>query len=42
MTEFHRGPYETAVGDGEMLTEVRLPIRAGGSQRVREGRAPRR
>lgn len=26
MTEFHRGPYETAVGDAEMLTEVRLPL----------------
>src|SRR5919204_3976498 len=24
MEEFHRGPYETAVGDGEMLTEVRV------------------
>jgi carbon-monoxide dehydrogenase medium subunit len=31
MTEFYRGPYETAVGDGEMLTEIRLPIRGGGS-----------
>jgi len=31
MSEFHRGPYETAVGDGEMLTEIRLPIRPGGS-----------
>jgi carbon-monoxide dehydrogenase medium subunit len=27
MPQFHRGPYETAVGDGEMLTEIRLPIR---------------
>jgi aerobic carbon-monoxide dehydrogenase medium subunit len=27
MSEFHRGPYETAVGDGEMLIEVRLPVR---------------
>jgi carbon-monoxide dehydrogenase medium subunit len=27
MQQFHRGPYETAVGDGEMLTEIRLPIR---------------
>jgi aerobic carbon-monoxide dehydrogenase medium subunit len=27
MDEFHRGPYETAVGDGEMLVEVRLPLR---------------
>ncbi len=30
MDEFHVGPYMTAVGDGEMLTEVRLPLRAGG------------
>ena len=29
MRDFHEGPYETAVGDGEMLTEVRFPIRAG-------------
>jgi aerobic carbon-monoxide dehydrogenase medium subunit len=28
MEEFHRGPYETAVGDGEMLIEVRVPVRA--------------
>jgi carbon-monoxide dehydrogenase medium subunit len=26
MVEFHRGPYETAVGDAEMLVEVRIPI----------------
>jgi carbon-monoxide dehydrogenase medium subunit len=31
MEEFHRGPYETAVGQGEMLTEVRIPVRPGGS-----------
>jgi carbon-monoxide dehydrogenase medium subunit len=31
MAEFYRGPYETAVGAGEMLTEIRLPIRPGGS-----------
>jgi aerobic carbon-monoxide dehydrogenase medium subunit len=31
MDEFYRGPYETAVGDAEILTEVRFPIRAGGS-----------
>ena len=30
MDEFHIGPYVTAVGDGEMLTEVRIPLRAGG------------
>ncbi len=29
--EFHRGPYETVVGPGELMTEVRLPIRPGGS-----------
>jgi aerobic carbon-monoxide dehydrogenase medium subunit len=28
--EFHTGPYETVVGPGEMLTEIRLPIRPGG------------
>jgi carbon-monoxide dehydrogenase medium subunit len=31
MDEFHLGPYMTAVGDDEMLTEVRIPLRAGGS-----------
>jgi aerobic carbon-monoxide dehydrogenase medium subunit len=31
MDDFHRGPYETAVGDAEMLTEVRFPVRPGGS-----------
>jgi carbon-monoxide dehydrogenase medium subunit len=29
MRDFHRGPYETAVGEGEMLTEVRVPLQAG-------------
>ncbi len=28
MSEFHRGPYETAVAQTELLCEVRLPIRA--------------
>lgn len=28
MHDFHRGPYETAVAEGEMLTEVRIPITA--------------
>jgi aerobic carbon-monoxide dehydrogenase medium subunit len=27
--DFHIGPYMTAVGDGEILTEVRLPLRGG-------------
>ena len=27
--ELHTGPYETAVGPAEMLTEVRIPIRPG-------------
>jgi carbon-monoxide dehydrogenase medium subunit len=31
MANFYRGPYETAVGPAEMLTEIRLPIRPGGS-----------
>ncbi|GAA2590098.1 xanthine dehydrogenase family protein subunit M [Winogradskya consettensis] len=30
MAEFHRGPYETAVADGEILTEVRFPVRERG------------
>jgi carbon-monoxide dehydrogenase medium subunit len=29
MEDFHVGPYMTAVGDGEILTEVRLDVRAG-------------
>jgi carbon-monoxide dehydrogenase medium subunit len=31
MEDFHRGPYETAVGDAEMLVEVRFPVRPNGS-----------
>ncbi len=27
---FHVGPYMTAVGDGELLTEIQLPLRRGG------------
>lgn len=27
--EFHAGPYETVIGDAEILTEVRVPIRPG-------------
>jgi carbon-monoxide dehydrogenase medium subunit len=30
MEDFHRGPYETAVEDGEILIEVRFPVRPGG------------
>jgi carbon-monoxide dehydrogenase medium subunit len=30
MDKFHLGPYMTAVGDGEMLTEIRVPLRPGG------------
>ena len=29
MEEFHVGPFTTAVGDGELLTEVRIPLRPG-------------
>jgi carbon-monoxide dehydrogenase medium subunit len=29
MGDFHRGPYETAVGEAEMLVEVRVPLRDG-------------
>jgi aerobic carbon-monoxide dehydrogenase medium subunit len=28
MHEFHRGPYETAVADGEMLVEIRIALHA--------------
>ena len=28
--EFHTGPYETVVAPGELLTEIRIPIRPGG------------
>ena len=31
MEDFHRGPYETAVEQSEMLTEIRIPVRANGS-----------
>jgi aerobic carbon-monoxide dehydrogenase medium subunit len=30
MDEFHLGPWTTAVGEGEILTEVRLPKKPGG------------
>src|ERR1700751_1978652 len=30
MTDFHIGPFMTAVGAGERVTEVRLPVRPGG------------
>ena len=42
MAEFYRGPYETAVGPAEMLTEIRIPVRPQRVQRVREGRPARR
>jgi carbon-monoxide dehydrogenase medium subunit len=29
MEDFNQGPYETAVGEAEMLVEVRIPIRGG-------------
>jgi aerobic carbon-monoxide dehydrogenase medium subunit len=30
MDEFHVGPYMTAIGDAQILTEIRLPLRPGG------------
>ncbi|MDP9188393.1 MAG: xanthine dehydrogenase family protein subunit M [Actinomycetota bacterium] len=30
MEDFHVGPYQTAIEDAELLTEVRIPLRAGG------------
>src|SRR4051794_5338617 len=36
MEDFHVGPFTAAVGQGEMLTEIRLPLRAGaGSAHVK-------
>jgi carbon-monoxide dehydrogenase medium subunit len=29
MQQFHRGPYRTAVGDAEMLIEIRVPLHPG-------------
>ncbi|MGH9170688.1 MAG: FAD binding domain-containing protein [Acidimicrobiales bacterium] len=31
MADFYRGPYETAVGEGEILVEIRVPVRPNGS-----------
>jgi carbon-monoxide dehydrogenase medium subunit len=31
LREFHTGPYETVVDDGELLTELRVPTMPGGS-----------
>jgi carbon-monoxide dehydrogenase medium subunit len=30
LDDFHVGPFMTAVGEGELLTEVRIPLRRGG------------
>jgi aerobic carbon-monoxide dehydrogenase medium subunit len=30
LDDFYIGPFTTAVGEGEMLTEIRLPLRSGG------------
>ncbi len=39
MAAFHKGPYETAVGPAEMLTEIRVPLRArAGSAYAKVGR----
>jgi aerobic carbon-monoxide dehydrogenase medium subunit len=39
MADFHRGPYETAVGPAEMLTEIRVPLREqAGSAYAKVGR----
>ena len=34
--EFHQGPYETAVGDAEIITEIRVPIRPGAGSAYRK------
>jgi aerobic carbon-monoxide dehydrogenase medium subunit len=30
MREFHTGPYQTVLGDAELLVEIRVPVRPGG------------
>ena len=37
--DFHLGPYMTAVGDGELLTEVRLPLRRAAAAPTRRSSA---
>jgi carbon-monoxide dehydrogenase small subunit len=39
MEEFHVGPYMTAVGDGELLTEIRMPLRRAPAARTRRSSA---
>ena len=39
--EFHVGPYQTAVADGELLTEIRVPLRPGGGRSRSKGRTRR-
>jgi carbon-monoxide dehydrogenase medium subunit len=29
MSDFHRGPYQTAIGEAEMLVEIRVPLHEG-------------
>ena len=41
MQDFHRGPYQTAVGQDELLCEVRIADPAPLVQRLREGGAAR-
>ncbi len=36
MDAFHVGPYQTAVGDGDVLTEIRIPRRAGSAGSAHE------
>ena len=31
MDDFHVGPFMTAIQDGQILTEIRLPVRPGGA-----------
>ncbi|WP_042425086.1 FAD binding domain-containing protein [Streptacidiphilus anmyonensis] len=36
MQEFYRGPYETAVGAGELLVEIRVPVRPNAGSAYRK------
>ncbi len=40
--EFHLGPYETVVGLGELLAEVRVPVRPGAGSAYQKVSAPGR
>ena len=40
--EFHLGPYETVIGPGELLAEIRVPVQPGTGSAYEKGGPPRR